>query len=577
MFVSKAIAVLATVITLLFCVVPPCFAVDSRSVKNSTNGPPPLADDHEESPSAFVKDSVLQLLANHGTCDVVILLRTPDLPTHDIGENEDKQVEYIHAHMQLVKTEQARVIKELGLAIFAPRTSWIANSIFVDGFDADMLLKIKQSKDVEQVVTNDGTPRNRRLLEDSNHYEQYSDFYFVNETSKSGHEREHGDGIRKLELQMSGIGKSKRSSIFSMSGKGKSKGNSIKGQNEDLSAHLLSVGGKSFWKEGIFGQNIVVGVSSTGFNLEHEAITQNYRGTRKNGMSFDHNYNWLEPFPQGSKAPRDLFNIGTHITGTIVGQTRNIGIAPEASFISCKSIDDQRRDTPESIIKCLEFFAAPTNLNGTHPMPHLRPHIIITPTCESCLDNSNALERSIQTLHSFGVMVVVSSGGSTPGTSQCSKISRPPAIYQDVLTVGAMAANGVDILETSAAGPAVFNGTVSDILKPDVTALGADIISSVYLDGESLYFPASGSVVAAAVTTGAIALLWSANPYLTRNVMDTLELLQETASPVRLQGRECGSIEESPNNVFGYGEINIKKALKKLPKKSKMPGFKSDD
>lgn len=209
-------------------------------------------------------------------------------------------MEYIHAHMKLVKTEQARVIKELGLAIVAPRTSWIANSIFVDGFDADMLLKIKQSKDVEQVVLNDGTPRNRRLLEDSDQYEQYYDFYFVSETSMPGHDSEHGDGIRKRELRP-GKGESK--------GNSKSKRNSIKGQIENVTAQLLSVGGKLFWEEGIFGQNIVVGVSSTGFNLLHEAITQNYRGTGEDG-TFDHNYNWLEPFPQGSKAPRDLFNIG---------------------------------------------------------------------------------------------------------------------------------------------------------------------------------------------------------------------------------------------------------------------------
>lgn len=92
MFGSKAITVLATVITLLFCVVPRCFAVDSGSVTDSTNGPPPLAIDHEKSPSAFVKDSVLQLLANHGTCDVgkhfvrsLLLVATAVLSLHHMA------------------------------------------------------------------------------------------------------------------------------------------------------------------------------------------------------------------------------------------------------------------------------------------------------------------------------------------------------------------------------------------------------------------------------------------------------------------------------------------------------------
>ena len=37
---------------------------------------------------------------------------------------------------------------------------------------------------------------------------------------------------------------------------------------------------------------------------------------------------------------------------------QRIGVAIEAKFISCKSIDDRREDTPESIAACLNVSGA---------------------------------------------------------------------------------------------------------------------------------------------------------------------------------------------------------------------------
>ena len=87
---------------------------------------------------------------------------------------------------------------------------------------------------------------------------------------------------------------------------------------------------------------------------------------------------------QGSPVPFDGTNFGTHMTGTSVGDKNEIGVAPKARFIACKFIDDLGRDNPESLLRCLQFFYAPHDLNGENPDFSRRPHIAYVPFCESC-------------------------------------------------------------------------------------------------------------------------------------------------------------------------------------------------
>lgn len=66
--------------------------------------------------------------------------------------------------------------------------------------------------------------------------------------------------------------------------------------------------------------------------------------------------------------------------------------------------------------------------------------------------------------------------------------------------------------------------------------------------------------MAAPAVTGAIALLYSAVPALERDVDLTQIVLQKTANHQRATPPACDSERETPNNVFGYGTINLEKA-----------------
>jgi hypothetical protein len=58
---------------------------------------------------------------------------------------------------------------------------------------------------------------------------------------------------------------------------------------------------------------------------------------------------------------------------------------------------------------------------------------------------------------------------------------------------------------------------------------------------------------------GAVALLWSAQPSLRNDIPLTETILNETAVHIASSG--CSSPQTSPNNVFGYGRLDIKAAV----------------
>jgi subtilisin family serine protease len=66
--------------------------------------------------------------------------------------------------------------------------------------------------------------------------------------------------------------------------------------------------------------------------------------------------------------------------------------------------------------------------------------------------------------------------------------------------------------------------------------------------------------MAAPHVNGAIGLLWSAVPKLQRRINETMSILYRSARHQATD--ECGTEKKSPNNVYGYGTVNILAAYK---------------
>jgi serine protease AprX len=180
---------------------------------------------------------------------------------------------------------------------------------------------------------------------------------------------------------------------------------------------------------------------------------------------------------------------------------------------------------------------------------------------EGC--QADTLRIAVDHLRAAGQMMVASAGNEGPA---CSTVTDPPALYDSAFTVGAIG-QGDLVTGFSSRGPVAADG--SDRIKPDIVAPG-DMVRSSMPGG---YGVNSGTSMAGPHVAGAVALLWSAEPALIGDIDRTESLLVETAQRLTVDAvcaREtvcaCGGDLPGtvPNNVYGWGEVDVWAALQKL-------------
>src|SRR5437764_83323 len=269
------------------------------------------------------------------------------------------------------------------------------------------------------------------------------------------------------------------------------------------------------WRHGARGQGIVVGEIDTGFQWNHPALKSHYRGW--SGSTADHNYNWYDEIDPSNRAPVDPNGHGTATVGTAIGDdggANRIGVAPGATWMGCRSMDENGLGTPDTYIGCLEFMVAPFDLDGNNPDPSKAPVAVNNSWLCSiplgeCPDQS-VLLTAVQDVKAAGIVPVVAAGNDGPAC-QTVGISGPPAQYAESFTVGAIT-NENGLATFSSRGPASFQGTR---IKPDIVAPGQDVRTSWPPD---TYSVESGTSTASPHIVGVIALIYSAKPSLIGNV-----------------------------------------------------------
>ena len=273
------------------------------------------------------------------------------------------------------------------------------------------------------------------------------------------------------------------------------------------------------WAAGITGAGIVIGGQDTGYDWDHPALINQYRGW--DGASADHNYAWHDAIHENNPAsgagnpcgfdsvePCDDYGHGTHTMGTMVGNDLDpadaawpagaanaVGVAPGAEWIGCRNMEEGW-GMPSTYIECFQWFAAPTDLNDANPDPGRAPQVISNswscPANEGCDTNATELmETVVENLTAAGILVVVSAGNEGPA---CGTVARPPAMFDGVLAVGATSSSDA-IASFSSRGPSTWTGQV----KPDVAAPGVSVRSTTPGGGYGL---SSGTSMAAPHVAG---------------------------------------------------------------------------
>ena len=326
------------------------------------------------------------------------------------------------------------------------------------------------------------------------------------------------------------------------------------------------------WAMGYTGQGAVVGGADTGYQWDHPALIDQYRGW--DGFNANHNYNWHDAIDtvgdpwHDSPTPVDPYGHGTHTMGTMVGDDgadHQIGVAPGAKWIGCRNMDYHGYGTPATYIECYEWFIAPYPIGGnplTQGDASKAPDVINNSwACidsEGCPDGSILLLDAVQAVRAAGILTVHSAGNSGPA---CGTIRDPAAIYPESFTVGAT--NSSDrMYEASSRGPATVNyqDHSETVLKPNVSAPGVSVYSSI---PTNTYGYATGTSMAAPHVAGLVALMISAHPNLAGNVDEIEDLIEGSAVALTPSNQECGGISDRqvPNNTFGWGRIDALTAV----------------
>lgn len=344
--------------------------------------------------------------------------------------------------------------------------------------------------------------------------------------------------------------------------------------------NVAQVGADDVWALGYSGEGVVVAGQDTGYDWDHPALVDQYRGS--GGVTVTHDYNWHDAIheddPETSPGNPCGFNLvvpcddnghGTHTMGTIVGDDgsgNQIGVAPGAEWIGCRNMEEGV-GTPATYFECFEFFLAPYPLGGDpfqDGEPGLAPDVInnswTCPPFEGC--DWQTLQMVVENVRAAGIMVVASAGNSGP---QCGTVQDPPAIYDAAFSVGATDRTDA-IAGFSSRGSVIVDG--SGRLKPDVSAPGVSIRSSVPGAG---YASLSGTSMAGPHVAGAAALLWSAAPHLRGDVLATEAVIAHGARP-RTTAEGCGGDDPDavPNNVYGWGILDTLAAVERTLSKAQI-------
>lgn len=318
-------------------------------------------------------------------------------------------------------------------------------------------------------------------------------------------------------------------------------------------------------EQGVNGLLVTVAVLDTGY-WKHPAVDTTALGLGRVLAQFDALGNTTDSnmvgvlglTSLGATSNTDVSGHGAHVTGIMTNTMKSadgryFGMAPNANLVSVRAFDSSGRGSYSSVIRGIDWIVSNKNI---HRIRVLNLSFGATPRSYYWDD---PLNRAVMKAWQAGIVVVASAGNEGPEPQTVTVPGNVPY----VITVGAMTDNYTPadraddrLASFSSAGP-----THEGFVKPEVVAPGGHVWSlmptyariaqehpSYQNDGD--FFTMSGTSQAAAVVSGAVALLLQAEPGLTPNQVKC-KLMASAHAAVDPMGRKAYSAFQQ-----GAGLIN---------------------
>jgi serine protease AprX len=277
-------------------------------------------------------------------------------------------------------------------------------------------------------------------------------------------------------------------------------------------AFSQQTGANQLWAQGITGAGVNVAVLDTGIQA-----LPDFSGRMVGGVDLSGDNNpWQDSYGHGTFVAGLIAGNGASSNGTYTGE------APGAGLVSVKVAGASGQTDLANVIAGVGWTIANRSTDNISVLNMSLGYLPIASTVVDPLDQ--AVEKAWQS----GITVVTSAGNSGPGNGSVTSPGDDPL----VITVGAVddgaQANPADDTMTtfSGVGPTNPDGW----FKPDLVTSGRSVVSlrdpGSTIDAQnpsarvgSNNFVGSGTSFSAAVTSGAAALLLSADPSYTPNTV----------------------------------------------------------
>jgi len=308
------------------------------------------------------------------------------------------------------------------------------------------------------------------------------------------------------------------------------------------------------WDMGITGEGVLIATIDTGVDGDHPALADRWAGVADPRYEGHPEWAWFDPYAGQNDFPYDYNGHGTHTTGTVCGGEPGdqIGVAPGALWISAGAIDRGGGipTTVEDAIESFEWLVDPDGNPETNwDVPDVCSNSWRVTSGHGYPPCDETFWTYLDACEAAGIVILFSAGNEGPGSET---IGRPPdraTTEYMCCAVGAVDANDPEwpIASFSSRGPSYCTPTGDEAIKPDISAPGVDVRSSVPGGGYAQY---SGTSMASPHINGVVALMRQTAPNM--SVDHIKQILYDTAIDLG---------DEGEDNDYGWGMVDAYEAV----------------